>query len=89
MFSREEKKHIAAVIEKTLLELKHPEMPTAKPKFTIHIDGKLGWSWADIEPNWVYEDKEPGVNAFNELSRDVHAAIEKQKEEREDGSNTT
>jgi len=55
MFSTEEKKHIAAVIEKTLLDLKHPEMPKEKPTFSIHIDGEASWSWADILPNWVYE----------------------------------
>ncbi len=71
MFSREEKKKIAEVIEKTLLELKHPEMPTEKPKFKLHIDGKESWSWADIEPNWVYADKEPNVNPFNEKAREI------------------
>lgn len=72
MFSVAEKRKIAEVIEKTLLELKHPEMPTEKPKFKIHIDGKEEWSWADIEPNWVFDDgKKMGVNPFNEISRKV------------------
>jgi len=73
MFSVEEKKLIAKKIEELLLELKHPEMPTEKPYFKIHIDGKEGWSWADIEPNWVFEEgKEMGVNDFNENSREIH-----------------
>ena len=72
MFSVEEKKKIAEAIEKLLLDLKHPEMPTEKPKFKLHVDGKEGWSWADIEPNWVFEDgKKMGVNPFNEVARDV------------------
>lgn len=72
MFSVKEKQHIAAVIEKTLLDLKHPEMPTEKPKFSIHIDGKEGWSWANIEPNWTYsKENPPGVNPFNEVARKI------------------
>jgi len=71
MFSVKEKQKIAEVIEKTLLELEHPEMPKEKPKFKLHVDGKADWSWADIEPNWVYEDKEPGVNTWNEKARDI------------------
>ncbi len=66
MFSKKEKEKIATVIEKLLLELNHPEMPKEKPKFKLHVDGKENWSWADIEPNWVYENKEPRVNPWNE-----------------------
>ncbi len=66
MFSKEQKQKIAGAIEKLLLELNHPEMPKEKPKFKLHVDGKESWSWADIEPNWIYEDKEPGVNPWNE-----------------------
>lgn len=73
MFSVEEKKKIASAIEKLLLDLKHPEMPTEKPKFKLHVDGKEGWSWVDIEPNWVFEDgiKKAGVNPFNENAREL------------------
>ena len=73
MFSKKEKQHIASVIEKTLLELNHPEMPKEKPVFKIHIDGRESWSWADIEPNWVYEDsnKKSGENPWNERARDI------------------
>jgi len=66
MFSKAQKQHIAAEIEKLLLSFNHPEMPDSKPNFKIHIDGKESWSWADIEPNWVYDNKEPGVNMHNE-----------------------
>jgi len=59
MFSVEEKKKIAAVIEKTLLELNHPEMPKEKPSFTLHVSGKEEWSWADINPNWIYDKNNP------------------------------
>ena len=71
MFSVKEKQHIAKEIEKLLLELNHPEMPNEKPKFKLHIDGKESWSFADIEPNWTYETKDPGNNIWNEISRKV------------------
>lgn len=67
MFSLKQKQFIAGEIEKLLLGLNHPEMPTEKPKFKLHVDGKEEWSWADIEPNWVYEDNPPQVNPFNEF----------------------
>lgn len=73
MFSTKEKIHIAKKIEEILLELNHPEMPAEKPKFSLHVSGKESWSWADIEPNWVFEDgKKMGYNPFNEDSRELH-----------------
>lgn len=73
MFSTKEKIKIAGEIEKLLLDLRHPEMPDEKPYFKLHVDGKASWSWADIEPNWVFGEGEPaGTNLFNEISRDLH-----------------
>lgn len=66
MFSAEEKRKISGEIEKLLLSINHPEMPTEKPSFRLHVDGKEHWSWADIDPNWKYEDKAPSVNPWNE-----------------------
>lgn len=71
MFSKDEKIMIAQKVEELLLSLKHPEMPDEKPKFHLHIDGKESWSWADIEPNWTFEAKEPGVNQWNEDAREI------------------
>lgn len=71
MFSKEEKQKIAAAVEKVLLELDHPEMPKERPKFLLHVDGKESWSWADIEPNWKYENKDPQVNPWNENARKI------------------
>ena len=72
MFSVKEKQLIAAEVEKLLLRLRHPEMPTEKPVFMLRVVGKEKWSWAEIEPNWVFEDgKEPTVNPWNEVARDV------------------
>ncbi len=70
MFSITEKKKIANEIEKLLLSFNHPEMPTEKPNFKIHIDGKESWSWADIEPNWKYEGKAHKYNPWNEIARE-------------------
>lgn len=82
MFSVQEKQHIARKIEEILLELKHPEMPTEKPKFQLHVDGKESWSWADIGPNWTFDGtgKEMGFNSFNEISRVLHTLKEKPDE---------
>jgi len=71
MFSIEEKKKIAAAVEKVLLDLNHPEMPKEKPDFMLHVWGKESWSWADIEPNWKFEDKEPSINPWNEKAREI------------------
>ena len=67
MFSVAQKQQIAAAVEKTLLGFNHPEMPKERPSFKLHVNGKESWSWADIEPNWTYESKKPGVNPFNEM----------------------
>lgn len=73
MFSLGEKRFIAAAVEKILLEIGHPEMPGEKPKFELMVTGKESWSWAKIEPNWVFDDgqKEMGVNTWNEVARSV------------------
>lgn len=71
MFSRQQKIEISAAVETLLLKFKHPEMPAEKPKFHLRIDGKEKWSWADIEPNWMFKDKEPGVNAWNEKQAQI------------------
>lgn len=71
MFSTEEKRTIAEKIEKLLLELNHPEMPEARPSFSLHVGGAEGWSWADIEPNWTYGDGKPETSPWNENARDL------------------
>ena len=68
MFSVRQKQLISDIMEKALLSLKHPEMPKEKPIFALHVNGKELWSFANIEPNWMYEDghKLINVNPFNE-----------------------
>ncbi len=67
MFSIAEKQHIANVVEQELLRLKHPEMPTQQPMFTLHVEGAESWSWADIQPNWMHHPSKQ--NEWNEVAR--------------------
>jgi len=69
MFSKKEKIKIANEIEQLLLSFNHPEMPAEKPNFKLHVVGAESWSWADIEPNWKYENSDPGINPWNEIAR--------------------
>lgn len=42
-------------------------MPTEKPDFQLSIKGKEKFSWAEIQPNWTFDEKtKPGVNPHNE-----------------------
>jgi len=67
MFSMKQKQHISAEIEKLLLSVKHPEMPTEKVRFVVHVHGAEDWSYAVIEPNWTFSDtNKPGINPHNE-----------------------
>ena len=70
MFSLAEKKRIAEAVEKVLLEIAHPEMPTERPEFKLHVDGKKSWSRADIDPNWKYENESATTSHWNENARD-------------------
>ena len=73
MFSVKEKQWLSAEIEKLLLSLDHPEMPKEKPSFSLHIDGKESWSWADIKPNWTFTPDNPVSipNDWNEHAREI------------------
>lgn len=66
MFSVREKQLIAKAVEDVITSLDHPEMPKEKPKFHLRVDGMKSWSFAEIDPNWTYEDKYKSVNSWNE-----------------------
>lgn len=66
MFSKEQKEKIAKKVEEVILSFNHPEMPKEKPMFNLKIDGKETWSWAEIRPNWMYENVDPDINPWNE-----------------------
>lgn len=82
MFTKAEKQFLAAEFEKLVLGLNHPEMPKTKPVFRIHVEGSAAWSWADIEPNWVYEQKgsPENPNPWNEIAREQLTGQHKDKE---------
>lgn len=68
MFSCQQKEKIASEIEKLLLSFNHPEMPNEKPMFRLGVLGKESWSWAQIDPNWTFNDNnKPEINPFNEM----------------------
>lgn len=72
MFSMKEKQKIAEAVEWIILSFEHPEMPKEKPVFHLRIEGKEGWSFAEIEPNWKFdENNKPGINLWNEASRNI------------------
>lgn len=71
MFSMKEKQMIAAKIEELLLSLNHPEMPTEKPQFSLRVEGKEGWSWAEIKPNWTFAENPPNTNPWSERARKI------------------
>lgn len=66
MFSMKQKQEIAKKVEEILLSFNHPEMPKEKPEFKLSVYGKENWSWAEIDPNWAYEDIKPDINPHNE-----------------------
>ena len=65
MFSVREKREIAEKIQTVLRETNHPELPEGEIQFSLHVEGKKEWSWADIRNNGAVE--KPGVNIWNEL----------------------
>jgi hypothetical protein len=71
MFSTEEKRLIAGKLEELLLSLNHPEMPTAKARFTLHVDGAESWSWADIVPNWTFDEVASRVEMDDQKVQDL------------------
>jgi len=68
MFSKDQKIKIAQEVEKILLSFDHPEMPKNEPNFTLKVEGKGVWSWAEIKPNWIYDrtNRKRSINPFNE-----------------------
>ena len=67
MFSLEQKKMMAAEVEKMLLDIGHPEMPKENPDFTLSVKGVEVMSWAEIHPDWTFDEKtKPGINPHNE-----------------------
>lgn len=65
MFSTNEKRRIAEEVQRILRATNHPELPEGEIAFTLHVEGALEWSWADIQNNGAVV--EPTQNPWNEL----------------------
>ena len=64
MSSVRQKREIADKIQQILRDTKHPELSESEISFTLHVDGALPWSWADIRNNGAVTD--PQANSWNE-----------------------
>lgn len=64
MFSVKQKREISDKIQKILRETNHPELPEGEIRFSIHVYGAAGWSYADIKNNDAVD--KPSVNPWNE-----------------------
>ena len=65
MFSVKQKRYIAEEVQKVLRSTNHPELPEGEIVFSLHVEGKEVWSWADIKNNGAVEV--PSVNSWNEF----------------------
>jgi hypothetical protein len=65
MFSVDEKREIAAAVQKILRATEHPELPNGEIQFWLHVEGAKSWSWADIRNNGAVTN--PDVNPWNEV----------------------
>ncbi len=64
MFSVQQKRAIANVVQALLRDTQHPELPEGEIKFQLHVEGAEAWSWADIRNNGAVD--KPEVNPWNE-----------------------
>jgi len=64
MFSIKQKREISSAVQQILRDTNHPELSNDEIKFSLHVHGAQGWSWADIKNNGAVT--EPGINPWNE-----------------------
>lgn len=69
MFSIKEKQLISQVIESTIRALAHPEMDNNNIRFTLHVEGRESWSFADIHENAKVAPA--NQNPWNEVARSI------------------
>lgn len=69
MFSVEEKQKIAAAITAVIKEINHPEMNNQQPEWSLRVNGKESWSFANIHPN--HQPMVSAPNLWNEIAREV------------------
>jgi hypothetical protein len=64
MFSVQQKRQIANIVQQALRDTKHPELPEDEIQFHLHVWGAEEWSWADIRNNGAV--RKLNVNPWNE-----------------------
>jgi hypothetical protein len=64
MCSVEQKRQIAAAVQKVLRDTGHPELPSGEIEFTLNVNGAESWSFANIRNNGSVTN--PGMNPWNE-----------------------
>jgi hypothetical protein len=57
VFSAKERWFLAGIVEKALLELNNPCVPTEKPKFKLYVQAIDKHTWDEVQPNWIVEDR--------------------------------
>ena len=67
MFSRKLKQQISEQVQAILQETGHDELPEGEIQFLLHVDGKEGWSWANIR-NESAKDKPVARNLIGNES---------------------
>ncbi len=65
MFSVQQKRDIADAVQKILRDTGHQELPDGEIFFSLRVQGKEMWSWAEIRNNGAVTN--PGVNPWNEM----------------------
>lgn len=66
MFSIRQKREISDKVQQILRETNHPELPKGNIKFTLNVQGKEAWSWAEIHDNASVVNPEERANQWNE-----------------------
>ena len=68
MFSVQQTRDISDAVQKILRGTMHPELPDHEIRFSLHVEGKAAWSWADIINNEAV--RIASVNPHNEAQDD-------------------
>lgn len=48
MFTSQQKREISKKVQQAIRETLNDELPDGEVNFILHVDGKEGWSWANI-----------------------------------------
>lgn len=65
MFSVRQKRQIADAVQKILRDTNHPELPNGECEFSLFVQGRESWMFANIQNNGSVPN--PDVNPHNEM----------------------